>query len=102
MLHFLVSAGRDALWSTAWACVVLAPFMIYPRTRRVIVVTAVFIKRHAPWWAGPLIVACQFIIGPIDDALALITLAYPVMRNERNRRAYARIVRAAWRGNRLV
>jgi hypothetical protein len=99
MTHFLLSIGRDALVSTLWACAVLAPFMTYPRTRRVIVVTAKFIKRHAPWWAGPLIIACQFILGPVDDAIALTVLAYPVMRNERNRRTYARLVRAAWRGH---
>ncbi len=98
MIHFLISAGLDTLRMTLWTCAVLTPPMSYPRTRRVIVVTARFIKRHAPWWATPLIVACQFIIGPVDDAIALAVLAYPVMRNERNRRTYARLVRAAWRG----
>jgi hypothetical protein len=102
MLHFLIRAGLDTLWATAWSCAVLAPFLAYPRTRRVIVLTARFIQRHAPWWAVPLMTACQFIVGPVDDVIALAVLAYPVMRSRRNRRAYARLARAAWRGGKLT
>jgi hypothetical protein len=98
MISFLLNAGYDALMTSLWTCAVLAPFAAYPRTRRVIVVTARFIKRHAPWWAVPVMGACQFIIGPVDDIIALAILAYPVMRNKRNRKSYVRLVRAAWRG----
>lgn len=96
-LHYLMSVGIDTLWTMAYAATVVAPFMIYPRTRHVIVATVKFTVRHSPRWARPAVIAAQFFPGQLDDIVVFAVLVIPIMRHPRNRRAFARVIRYAWR-----
>lgn len=97
MLRILISTGWDTLLTTVAVCAILAPFLIHDYTRPVVVFTARFIISRAPWWAMPVIVACQFIIGPVDDAIALAVLAYPIFKSAANRETYAVLMRMLWK-----
>lgn len=98
MTHYLVSAGIDTLRTMIIAAIVIAPFMAYPRTRRVIAATVKFTIRHSPRWAKPAVIAAQFFPGQLDDIVVFAVLVVPIMRHSRHRRAYWRIARMAWRG----
>jgi hypothetical protein len=55
-----------------------------------------FAKRHAPKWLLPVLVACAFIPGPLDELLVLAVVAFPVLRSAANRAELVAAVRAAW------
>ena len=66
------------------------------RSWRVLVAVWRFGKAHCPRWALPLLVACAFIPGPVDELLVAAVVAWPVLRCGESRREFARVVVVAW------
>lgn len=97
MISFMISAGLDTAKAMGMAAAVLAPFMTYRRTRHVIITMVRLTVRKAPAWAGPMIVAAQFVPTQADDVIVFAIVLVPILRNERNRRVFARAARYAWK-----
>jgi hypothetical protein len=96
MIAFLISAGLDSARMLAYSIAFVAPFMLYPRTRRVIITSARFTKRHSPRWAGALFVVAGIIPGQADEIALVAILLIPILRNRLQRQTFARLVRYAW------
>jgi hypothetical protein len=79
-------------------CALCALCMVHPRTRRATIAVTRFAQRYAPAWLVPVLTVCAFIPGPIDELAVIAAVLFPVLRNSRNRRVFARYVRSAWKG----
>jgi len=95
---FIVGALIDTAKMVALATVILGVLMVHPRTRRATCAIVKFTNRHAPRWARPAMVACALFPGQADEIVLVAILLFPILRNARNRRAFVRSVRYAWRG----
>jgi hypothetical protein len=73
--------------------------LAYSRTRRVTFAVMAFAKRRAPRWLVPVLVACAFIPGPLDELLVLAAVAYPVLKSQANRAEFKSCVSGAWKGS---
>jgi hypothetical protein len=96
MTEFLISTGLDTLRTMIIAGLAVAPFMVYRRTRYVIIAMVRLTVRKAPRWARPMIVAAQFVPTQADDFIVFAIVLIPILRHERNRRVFARAARYAW------
>ena len=56
-----------------------------------------FARSRCPKWMLPVLAACLFIPGPLDEVLVLAVVAYPVLRSAEARRELAAAVSEAWR-----
>ena len=57
-----------------------------------------FARSHAPKWLLPVLVACAFVPGPVDELAVLAVVLVPVLRSREARQELGRSVAAAWRG----
>ena len=67
------------------------------RSWRVLRAVWSFAKARCPKWLVPVLVACAFIPGPLDELAVLAVIAWPVLRSAEARRELAAAVRGAWR-----
>src|ERR1700756_3325703 len=95
-LPFILASLREMILPMAAMVALCVLPMAHPRTRRVTVSVMRYSKRHAPRWLAPLLVACAFIPGPIDELLVIAAALYPVLKSAHNRRVFARTVSYAW------
>ena len=68
------------------------------RTLRVIAAVWRFARSHSPNWALPVLAACLFIPGPLDELLVLGIAAWPVLRSREARHEFGMAVSEAWNG----
>jgi len=57
-----------------------------------------FARAVCPKWLLPVLVACAFIPGPLDELAVLAVVLVPVLRSRHKRAQLASDVSAAWRG----
>lgn len=96
MIHFLLSAGLDTLRTMIYAAIVIAPFMIYKRTRHVIIALVKLTIRKSPTWAKWLIVIAQYCPTQADDVIVFAIVLIPILRHRLNRATYRRVISYAW------
>lgn len=96
MLAFVLGSLREMAVPLAILVGLMVIPMLHPRTRRVSFAVTHYAKRKAPRWLVPVLVACAFIPGPVDEILVIGIVLYPVFKSSRNRRVFARTVSYAW------
>lgn len=93
---FVVSAAIDTGKVIGASLVIVGALMAHPRTRRVTMATVKYVNRHSPAWAKFALVAAGLIPGQADEFVLVAILLFPILRNEFNRRVFARTIRYAW------
>lgn len=67
------------------------------RSWRVLRAVWAFARARCPKWLVPVLVACAFIPGPLDELAVLAVIAWPMLRSADARRELGAAVRGAWR-----
>lgn len=74
----------------------LARWLEQSRAGRVLLTLREFCARHTPRWLYPVLVACAFIPGPVDEGLVIIVMAVVLLGSRPRRRELAALLRSAW------
>lgn len=74
----------------------LARWLEQSRAGRVLLTLREFCARHAPRWLCPVLVACAFIPGPVDEGLIVLVMAVVLLGSRARRLELAAMLRSAW------
>jgi len=66
------------------------------RAGRTVLAVWRYAKRHTPRWMIPVLAACLFIPGPIDELAVLAVVLVPVLKSREARHELGTAVSKAW------
>jgi len=96
-LHFIAPAMLETAKIAVVATVLLGITLAIPRTRRVALAILAFVKRHAPKWAIPVLIAAAIFPGQADELVIIPIILLPILLNSRKRAIFARYISYSWK-----